>query len=79
MIVDVKECGVVWQARENGSVRKIPMRAISIDAASFSPDGSRIIAVTVLGTISLYCAHGLVNGADYSPVEQYMRFEFEPS
>ena len=69
MLVDILTSRVVWSAREDGTFRKIPMRAISVDACSFTPDGKKIIVISVLGSISLYCADGIVNGTSFTPVE----------
>ena len=62
MLVDIITRRVAWSTREDGLFRKIPLRAISVDACSFTPDGNKIIAISVLGTISLFCADGLING-----------------
>lgn len=77
MLLDVITNAILWVSLEFATVRKVPLRTISVDTCRFTPDGNKIIAITVLGTISLYCADGLVGASRYAPVEQYMRFEFE--
>jgi hypothetical protein len=62
MLVDIITRKAAWSTREDGLFRKIPLRAISIDACSFTPDGRKVISISVLGTISLFCADGLING-----------------
>ena len=79
VLMDILRGKIVWEAKETGLYRKVPMRAAALDAGEFTPDGTKIITVSVFGTISVYGADSSIAGINFSPVEQYFKFEFSPT
>ena len=76
-LIDIIKGTCVWHSKESGLYRKIVERTAPIDDCQFSPDGKKILLMTVLGTVTMFSTDNAACGSNLAPVEQYFKFEFE--